>query len=271
MNNNTESAKTVEAVERACSVIQALKELDGAGVTELSKYLGMSKSGTHKQLATLVKEGYVTKEHSEYRLGFQFIANGEYVKNNSLFYRVGESEIDDLAEKCHDCAYLTVLEHDQIYCIFIAEGDNAVAANMKVGQRISGHSSAAGKAILSHMAENNREQLLPRKLPEKTSSTITDRDELEDELKSVKEHGIAFEDEENVHGMRGIASPILSPENEILGAVGVSGPISLLTDERFRDELPKLVRQSKNFIEVKFSLESRDPYRDGSHVPEGFY
>ncbi|EJN57411.1 IclR family transcriptional regulator [Halogranum rubrum] len=271
MKSESDPVNTVEAVERAFSIIRALRELNGAGVTEIANYLGMSKSGTHKQLATLVKEGYITKFRGEYRLGFKFISDGEFVKNSSLFYNVGAPEIDKLAQKCKDCVYLAAMENDGAYCIYTAEGDNSVAADVKFGQRVSIHSTAAGKAILAELPESNRYRALQSGLEKKTEQTLTDLDQLESELATIRERGIAFEDEENVQGVRGVGSPILSPEDDVLGAVAISGPKSLLTDDRFEEELPELIRQTKNFIEVKFSLNSRDPHQDGSHVPEGFY
>lgn len=265
------SAGTVEAVERACGVIRALKERNGAGVTELADHLGMSKSGTHKQLATLVDAGYVRRQEGTYRLGYQFLSDGEYVKENSLLYDVGAPEIDALARECNDCAYLTALQRERAYCIHTAEGEDSVATDVVVGQHVSLYESAAGKAVLSYMPEKNREEFLGRGSPGRAGDTIVDRDELERELESIRKKGVAFDDEGHVQGIRGVAAPILSPDEDVLGAVAVSGPVSLLTDERFEEELPELVGRTTNFIEVKFSLASRDPHQDGSHVPKGFY
>lgn len=271
MRDGTDSAATVDAVERAFSVIRALRELDGAGVTELSKRLDMSKSGVHKQLTTLVEEGYVTKARDEYRLSFKFIADGEYVKNNSSFYAVGAPETDDLANESGDFAHLVAMERKDAYCVYVAKGDNAVATDVNVGDWISLHSSAAGKAILSELPDEYRERVIKQELLPKTEFTITDETELAQELDEIQANGVAFEDQENVRGMRSVGAPILSSDGDVLGAVAVSGPLSLLTDDRFRNDLPGLVRQTKNFIEVKVLLESRESIEEGSHVPKDFY
>lgn len=271
MNNNADSTDTVSAVERAFSVIRALRELNGAGVTELSNKLGMSKSGIHKQLSTLVSEGYVTNRDGVYRLSFKFIADSEYVKNASTFYTVGSSETKKLASESQDCAYLTAIEAEQAYCIFMTKGENAVATDVAVGNQISFHSSAAGKAILSQLPTTQQERLIEQGLPQQTEQTVTTVSELRTELETIQAEGIAYEDEENVRGIRSVSAPILSPTETVLGAVSVSGPVALLTDDRFETELPDRVRKTKNFIEVKFSLKSRNPIQDGSHVPKDFY
>lgn len=271
MDNDTQPAKTVEAVERAVGVLNALKDLDGAGVTELSEYLGMSKSGVYKQLSTLVKTGMVTKQQTEYRLSFRFLLMGEYVKTNSQLYAIGADEVDKLAEKSNYFAYLTAMDSEYAYCIHTADGEDSVVPNLSVGKQITLHSSAAGKAILSRLSDPKRDRLLDGTLTGKTENTITDRTTLEDELQTIRQEGIAFEDEENVPGMRGVGAPILSEDGGVVGAVAISGPLSLLTENHFIEEVPALVRQTKNFIEVKFSLESRDPLEEGSHIPEDLY
>ncbi|RDZ44515.1 IclR family transcriptional regulator [Haloferax sp. Atlit-10N] len=271
MNDNRQPLDTVEAVERAVGVINALKALDGAGVTELAEYLGMSKSGAYKQLSTLVKSGFVAKHGNEYRLSYRFLLMGEYVKSNSQLYQIGAVEVDKLAEKSNYFAYLTALGQDHAYCIHTAHGEDAVAPNLSVGKQISLHSSAAGKAMLAELPDEQRSALLSQPLASKTENTITDRDALADELETIRNEGIAFEDEETVPGIRSIGASIVPEGDAVVGAVGLSGPVSLLSDDHFREELPSLVLQTKNFIEVKFSLESRDPLAEGSHIPRDFY
>lgn len=271
MENDRQPPKTVDAVERAVGVIDALKDLDGAGVTELAEYIGMSKSGVYKQLSTLVKTGLVDKRHDEYRLSYRFLLLGEYVKMNSQLYQIGAAEVDKLAENSNYFAYLVAVGQDHAYCIHAAESEDAVVPNLSVGKQISLHSSAAGKAILASFPEEKRSHHLSQPLEAKTAKTTTDPEQLASELETIREEGVAFEDEENVPGMRGVGAAILAEDDSIVGAVAVTGPLSLLTDDHFREELPALVHQTKNFIEVKFSLDSRDPFAEGSHIPRGFY
>ncbi len=271
MSNKSQSSDTVGAVERAVGVVEALKQLDGAGVTELSDHLGMSKSGVYKQLSTLVEAGIVTKQGTEYRLSFRLLSLGEYVRTNSRLYNVAAEEIDKLAEKNDHFAYLTVMDAKDCYCIHTAKGKNAVVPNLGVGNRIPFHHSAAGKAILSHLPKDRWEELMPTELTQMTEQTITDPETLKQELATVREEGVAFERGESVPGMRGVGAPIVAEDQTVVGAVAISGPVSLLQDMHFTEKIPSMILQTKNFIEVKFSLESRDPLREGSHIPENFY
>lgn len=254
MDNKSRSNATVDAVERSFEIIKELQQRDGAGVTELAAHLDMSKSGIHKHLTTLVEAGFVTQDGHEYRLSFEFLSVAQMRKTESIVYNVGAPEIDDLAEKSGIGAYLVLLEDTIAYCVYTAEGEHSVGMDTEVGDKVSFHSMCAGKAILSKVSDNRRDALLGDTLERKTDATVRDRDALGDELADIREDGIAFEDEENVYGMRGVAAPIHRPEHGTIGAVGTSGPVSLIDNERFTEELPELVLQTKNFIEVKSSL-----------------
>jgi len=271
MTGASKTLHTVESVERAFKIIDALRERGGAGVTELSDYLDMSKSGIHKQLTTLVQTGYVVKNDDEYRLGYKFIYDGEHVKRSSSFYNVGAPQVEELARRCEDFTYLAAVGRDAIYSVHTARVENSTATNVQVGDRISPYSSAAGKAVVSVAADEQKEQLFEEEMTQNTPFTTTDRSDVEAELESARKRGVAFEDEENVRGMRGVASPVTSADDEVLGAVAVSGPLSLLEDDRFENDLPELVQQATNIIEMKLSLESRKRQQAGFHVPNEFY
>lgn len=254
MNNEPHSNATVEAVKHSFEIIHIIQELNGAGVTEIAAHLDMSKSGIHKHLTTLVEIGFVTQKEHEYRLSFEFLSVSQVIKNNNIIYNIGMYEINDLAEKSKIAAYLVILENTQAYCIHTAEGENSVGMDIEVGDTIPFHCTCGGKAILSQIPGKKRNNLIGGELQEKTNETICEVSELEEELSTVRREGIAFEDEENIYGIRGVASPINESQNNTVGAVAILGPTSLIDDERFTQELPELVVQATNFIEVKSSL-----------------
>ena len=63
----------VKSVETAFRIVDALKTLNGAGVSELAAHLDIPKSTVHNYLSTLVQEEFVVKEGSSYRVGIQFL------------------------------------------------------------------------------------------------------------------------------------------------------------------------------------------------------
>ena len=110
---------------------------------------------------------------------------------------------------------------------------------------------ALGKAILAHTPESRVEEILDRHgMPAITSNTVTERDALYEQFEAIRESGIAFDDEERVKGLRTVAAPILTHDEEVLGAISVAAPTSRMKDERFREQIPELVKNAANVVEL---------------------
>lgn len=248
------SKRTVDAVGRTIDIFEALHELGGATLTELSDHLNYSKSSVHAYLATLEEREFVTKEGYSYRPSYRFITIAEQLRRTHYdIYKYGRESAKRLAEDTGEFVQLMIEEHDVGIHIFTFSGKRGVYADKyPIGRPTPLHCNAAGKAILSTLPEEQLERILFRnELPAITENTITDPEQLLDELEEIRETGVAFSTEEAVVGMRGIASPIVGPSGEPMGSINISGPLSQFDKERFRETLPEKVVEYSNIIEVE--------------------
>lgn len=242
--------RTVEAVQKSVDVIELLKDRGSAGVTEIADALGHSKGTVHSHVSTLVENDYLVNEGGEYRLSLRFLELGEAVKDNFRIYDIVCDELDDLATESGELAQFATGEHGRAVYIYKAYGDNAVQTASSVGNREHMHRTALGKAMLAHLPRERVEEVIDAHgLPRSTDQTITTRKELFGELATVREQGYAFDREELIEGLRCVAAPVTT-ENDVLGAVSISGPASRFEGDLFREELPKLVTRSANVIEI---------------------
>lgn len=258
MNKNpeTNSARSIQSVKTACSIMDALQELDGAGTTEIAKHKNVSKSVVYNHLSTLCESDFVVKEGDSYRLSLRFLNIGEEIRNRSAIYQVAKPKIEDMANECGEFTHLIVSEQGWGYTLHRAKGSKAIATTSRIGKQSYLHRTAAGKAILAHIdMEEVKEIIEMRGLPAQTEKTITEPDELYLELETIRENGVAISDEECVKGARSIGAPIIGPKDEVLGAISVSGPTTRLSDERVKSELSKLVVKTANFIEITISTQ----------------
>ncbi|WP_160134725.1 IclR family transcriptional regulator [Halococcus salsus] len=241
----------VKSVETAFRIVDALKTLNGAGVSELAAHLDIPKSTVHNYLSTLVQEEFVVKEGSSYRVGIQFLEYGAYARSELDIYEIAKPETDRLAESTGELANLMVEEHGRGSYLYRARGEDAVQVEAHVGTRVPLHTTALGKAILAYLPPERVDEIVDQHgLAPATSRTVTDRDELDDELAEIREAGVAFDDEERLAGLHCVAAPILSTDDRILGALSVSGPSNRIQDERFTEELPRKVLETVNVIEL---------------------
>jgi DNA-binding IclR family transcriptional regulator len=244
----------VKAAKTTFKIIEALRELDGAGVSELADELDMPTSTTHDHLRTLVNEEYLINDDGTYRVGVRFLELGAQARDRMKVFKIARPEIDNLAEQTGEHANLMIEEHGLGVFLYKARGENAVQLDTHAGMRVSLQTTAMGKAILAHRP---REEVIDtidqHGLPKVTENTITDRDELFEELDQIRERGYAFDDEERVKGMRCVASPITDHHKRAIAALSVSAPKSRMQDESFTEELPDLLQRAANVIQVNLT------------------
>lgn len=246
----TDDPTNVQATETSLRIVDALRTLDGAGITELADQLSLPKSTVHNHIQTLRHHEYVTKIDGQYEVGLRFLQLGEYARNRKQIATLGPPEIDKLADETAEMANLIVEELGWGVFLYRAKGLEAVHMDTHAGKRVHLHTTGFGKAILAHLPAERVETILDRHgLPAATRKTITDRAALDEELDTVRELGYAYDDEERLEGLRCVAAPIIV-DGTVLGAVSVSGPKSRMRGEWYTEELPSLVMSAANVIEI---------------------
>jgi len=121
--------------------------------------------------------------------------------------------------------------------MYTYSGKYAVWTYSTVGKQFHLHQTAAGKAILSRLP---RERVNEWGLPASTENTITDREELLSDLDAVAERGVAFNDEEQLEGVRAAGVPVDGPDGRVVGAFSVASPANRMTEDRFETGIPKM-------------------------------
>lgn len=244
----------VKSVDTSFTIVEGLHELDGAGVTELSNELDIAKSTVHDHLETLEANEFVVQKGDQYQIGLRFLDIGGQARQRMDLYSIARPEIEELAGQTGELANLVVEEHGRVVYLIMDPGENAVNIDTYVGKREYLHSTAVGKAILAHLSEDSIDRILDRHgMVAQTENTIIDRDDLFDELEEVRTAGVAFDFEENSKGLRCVASPIIGPNGETLGATSVSGPKTRFQGDWFEERLPELVKQISNVIEINMT------------------
>lgn len=238
----------VKSTQRSFAIVEALRELDGARLTDLALEVELPNSTVHNHLATLIDAGYVVCEDNTYRLTHRFLDHGEYTRSRRKLYSAGRPEIDELAATTGEIASLLVEERGLGVFLYSARGDDAVPLDIQVGKHVHMHTTALGKCILAGLPDERVDEISSTHgLPACTENTITDPEELRDELDVIREQGFARDDEERVKGVTCIAAPVKAETGKILGAISVSGPVHTLDDTAIIEAL----QSATNVVELK--------------------
>lgn len=251
MTSPTKS-ETLSTIHRAFKIVDLLREMEGARVTELADRLGVAPSTAHKYLATLEQEKYVVKEGDKYHVGLEFLDIGTYAKYRKKGYRLCTQKVPHIAAETGERVQFVVEEHGLgIYLGMEASDENAVMIDRRDGVHRYLHATAAGKAILAELPDHRVHEIIDRHgLPAETERTITDKEELFEELKTIREESVAYNDEESVEGLRAVGVPVFKPNGFVLGAFSMSAPSNRLKGEHYREEVPNILLGHANEIEL---------------------
>ncbi|ESP89836.1 IclR family transcriptional regulator [Candidatus Halobonum tyrrellensis] len=255
IEDTTEGAKRIKSVERAFAVVDTLYGSGCMRIAEVADALDLATSTAHVHLKTLESAGYTVKEPDGYRLSFRFLRNGIAIQESQELYQAARSPTAELACDTEEVVSLGVEEDGLRVILGQAEGEKAVYDNAQVGEYENMHCTALGKAILAYCSREYTEKVIEyHGLPQRTDLTLSERDELIEELETVKERGYALEDEERRYGIRSVAVPVLSDDTP-LGAISVSGPKKRLTTDRIRDQLLQKLQSTVNVVEVEYTYD----------------
>lgn len=256
------SPRRIQSVLTAFELLETLKSNSGLSGAELAAQTDISRPTVHTHLKTLESIGYVKQTGQIYDVGEQAIPLSEYVRNRSLLFKQGCDEIDKLAFDCDEYVHLMTAVDGLEIAVYASRGQNAIGTEYYRRMREEPqklHYSSAGKAMLSAIPKDRvREIINQHGLETKTERTITTEEELFHHLEEVRERGFALNDEEEMKGMRAVGAPILGPDNDVLGAVSVSGPKARFGGELFTETLPSKVVQTANIIELNIKTAQTD-------------
>jgi DNA-binding IclR family transcriptional regulator len=199
--------------------------------------------------------GYVRKSEDVYYVSTRLLKLGIEVRHNLSVFPLVRSELPAVAEEVGEHASLMIEEGGYGVYVYIAEGQNTVDTIALPGTQTHLHMTAPGKAILAYMPSEKRDYIIDNHgLPAATDQTTTDRDELLDELETIRQQGYAVDRGENVEGYHGVAVPLLDRAKEVaLGSISVYSPGRRSTVSDFEDGSVDVLMRVANIIEINYA------------------
>lgn len=254
MDGTDPGRNAVKTTDTAFDIIESLWDLETATLGRLADRHDVAKSTVHRHLATLVRRGYVVEEDGEYRLSLKFLDVGQFTRGRVEAYRLAKPKVRELADQTDERAQFIVEENGRSVYVHMSSGERAVRTNTYVGKHVPIHASAGGLAVLAHVEPSRVEEIVERRgLPAYTDHTITSREELYDELETVRERGYSVNDQGHIEGLRAIGAPVRGSDGDVVGALSVSGPTNRMRGERFEEDLPSLLLGSANELELNIT------------------
>lgn len=217
------SSRQVQSVQTAFRIIHLLQDLGGANQNQLSDQLDLAKSTLHNYLGTLESMGYIVNRNGSYHLGLRFFTHGMAAKTNLEITDAVDNVVSGVSQDIDLPIWWVVEEFGRGILVDRTRGDAPHEVYARGGKRSYLHTHAPGKAILAQLSTEYVEQIVEyHGLPASTTETITDLDDLMDELERIRDQGYADSSGEAALGVQSIGVAFSGPY-DTSHAIGVFG------------------------------------------------
>ncbi|HXD55596.1 MAG TPA: IclR family transcriptional regulator [Solirubrobacteraceae bacterium] len=218
------------------------------GIADIADELGMSRSTTHRYVITLVALGYLEQGASrKYRLGLRVTDLGMSALNSTGLREHARPYLEELRQRTSYTTSLGVIDGSEVLYVDRARsfrrGQNQIDLGLQAGSRVPVYCTSLGKLLLAYLPDAQQRDVLAEVKPTKQGpKTITSKKALKVELEKIREDGFAVDDEEFAKGLYAIAAPVRNEGRDVVAAVNLSAPSSLISLEEMVDALgPHLV------------------------------
>jgi len=216
-----------KAILRAAQILDYFADAkQPAGISEVSRALGIPKTCTSDCLHTLAATGLLRiddPQHMTFALGPEGARLGYAAMREFDVVRLSRTELQSICRGCGQSALLAVPSGDRIVIADKAEPSCPVRLATRVGEAFEMHLTAAGKAILAAMTDEEVAELVgPACYNTHTSTSISCYPYLIRELAAIREQGYACENFEENSSIYSIAAPIYDCCNRACAAIFVS-------------------------------------------------
>ncbi len=211
------------------------------GVTELSQRLGITKNMAYRALTTLVDQGFLVRDGTKYELGYGVLDLIFHTSAEPDFKSIASPHLQELHELTGETVILSVRMKDSQVIIDGLEGVGKLVIRLKIGTSLPLHVSAASRAILAYLPDEEIENYIGRNSPLQkfTKNTLSSRKQLWNDIEQTREQGFATAIEDYKSGSNSIAFPIMAENDWPHGSITVGGPKARFSEKVIKQRLPE--------------------------------
>jgi DNA-binding IclR family transcriptional regulator len=228
---------SIQSLDRGLTLLEAVaKSGRSVSLGELTGVLGIDRSSVFRLAATLKRRGFLANPagRKDYVLGPSLWRLAHQYDWSNMLVRVSHEQLKGLAMETNETAQLAVREGKQALFIDSVVTSHVISVSGRAGELTPLHCTAHGKALLTDFAIAELEAVFsPAQLQKHTKRTVTSIKQLAAICAETKARGFATDDEEYVEGIRCVAAPIRAEDGQVVGAIGISAPLTRFPAERY--------------------------------------
>ena len=244
----------VQSLGRAFGILEEVaRHREGINLADLSKRVGLHNSTTFHLVKTMVSLGYIRQEKDKrYRVGRPLFALAASSLDEIEMVNLATPILEDLSRATGESGHFAVRMGDSVIVVARTSGPGAFQLTDRVGVIRPAHCTALGKIMLAALRPDQLQRFVERvELKPSTEKSITEVALLLREIEDVRRSGIAFDDGEFNAEVRCIAVPVRDFTGNVVGALGISGPVWRLTIQALQSR-SKIVQAAADRLSAEF-------------------
>ncbi len=225
---------------------------------EITKLSGMNKSTVRRIALSLIECGFLRQQRKrgKYTLGLRLLDYAQAVKKYNPLMDIAEPYLLEISQMIDETVSLAIWDGRICVICQSIHPNHPLKVTSYEGSMAGLHYNSIGKAILAEIPEDDLEHRIPKKLARYTHNTITDINELKKQLTTIRQDGIAIDDEEGFIGIRGIGAALKNIDGSVVGAITILGPSIRLTREKLGECIP-IVKETASKISKALGYSGR--------------
>ncbi len=218
--------------------------------TKLSKQLDMPVQTVHRLLSSLAEHGFVfkNKETRKFRLGLTLMQLGLMIWENMSVRNSAMPIMERLAKQTKESIYLTVREGNYGVFVDCVDSPQMLKIAEPIGMKLPLCKGASKKVIFAFLPKKLQQQII-KELSMELILTDEDKDKLDKELMFIRKKGYAVSIGETTEGTVGIAAPIFTWDNQIIGSISIAGPETRFKAARIKEMIDAAKKSSVEISE----------------------
>lgn len=237
-------AYSAPAVDRALDILEFMASHHRPyGSTEIARELNIPTNSVFRILKRLTERKYTIQDPATggYLLSHQIFSLGMSLYTRFELRNSARSHLQKLCRDTEETCQLQIPHGDRMLVVDTYSPETDFYLRVVPGSLVHYHPNAYGKAVLAFMDVEHIKTILPKRLIGLTPKTIIDRDVFIEGLDSVRETGLAYDDEEYTSGIFCIGSPVFNYENEPVAGLGATCLLSTLNNEKKKTRIERRV------------------------------
>ena len=249
---------TSQSLERGLSILSS--------ISELSRELGLTRSTTHRYVATLARLGYLHQDPGtrKYALGARVLDLGFTAINSMELRQIASPHLKRLCDETGHTVNMAIL--DDVDIVYIERhrasrrNQDAIDLDLHVGSRLPAYCTSMGKVLLAFLPAAERDEVLQRiTFDRRGPNTLTSRTALLAELERVRSAGIAVNNEELAYGLRSVAVPVMAANGTAVAAVNLAAHRTMASLDDLVARIGPLMQRTGAEISAQLGYRSARP------------